>query len=230
MHQYEKRHSAFPELLPSTYKAILVHTAKDLEEPGDRVNSPTFPNPDTSKRVRFHRGPDFATGWGRVDAEKARLLVEKGKRWKEDAIEARDVSDRYCVEVPANSVELKATLAWDDFPGDTSSPQIVSRLVNDLDLFLLAPDGSKVFPWRIDPLPGLTESPTNGIEEQFDESDIAPAYASEEGDHLNNVEMATKSQPAAGTWHITVSGYRLPMGTPQRYSLVATYPILEECP
>jgi hypothetical protein len=226
-HQHMKGHPGSSTPLPSTYKAVLVHTAKDLAQSSDSPDAQKFENADTGEQVQFHSGPDFATGWGRVDAEAAREIVALQDRWTEGEVAVTQDQNEYCVEVGAGSAEIRATLAWDDLPGDSSTHETVPKLVNDLDLVLVSPSGTVVSPWTIDPLP-LTEVTRGDVDEVFAPSDIVGAYRG--ADHRNNVEMANEPGPSAGTWHIRVTAHQLPMDTAQKYSLVTSHPISETCP
>ena len=56
-----------------------------------------------------------------------------------------------------NPPKMRVTLVWDDSPGDKSYAidkvhLLESKLVNDLDLYLVSPSGSFYYPWRLDPL------------------------------------------------------------------------------
>ena len=91
--------------------------------------------------------------------------------------------------------QLKATLAWTDYPASTSS---TINLVNDLDLTVIAPDGTT---YKGNAFSGGW-SVTGGS-----------------ADRLNNVENVYVFAAEAGTWTITVSGYNVPQG-PQPFALV----------
>jgi hypothetical protein len=235
MHQYQGSHGEPSKLLPSTYKAMLVHTAEDQIKLAPHA-SKEFNNPDTAAPVLYHAGPDFATGWGMVHAERAREIVTHEDRWEEDEIAQPGEQDDWCLEVPAGSPEVRVTLAWDDVPGDTNlawevlpdgtlRPTDTPMLVHDLDLELVRPhpDDSVVLPWTIDPLALDLSS----------QSEIEPAYRG--ADHRNNVEMATwggrpgESTPVEGSWRVRVRGTKLDDGKAQSYSLVTSHPI-SPCP
>ena len=85
----------------------------------------------------------------------------------------------YTIDVQPGDPELKITLAWDDVPG---TPNISPALVNDLDLVVIDPSGTRHYPWTI-PLgsPG------------------SPAVKTAE-DHLNNIEQVQVDSPQAGRW------------------------------
>lgn len=211
---------------PSTYKALLVATAKDhvkLRTHPDRE----FNNPDTTTPVLNHAGPDFATGFGLVDADAARSLASKSNHWRESSIAATGSTKSWCVYVKPGADMLKVAIAWDDEPGDTTTAETATKLVNDLDLTLAAPDASKVLPWTLDPLP-LTTTPGDGAADPIAAADVKPAYRG--ADHRNNVEVASVPLPAAGWWRISVRGFSLPTGNTQPFSLVSTQPISALCP
>ena len=229
MHQLQMNGVDPDALLPSTYKAFLVHAAKDLSHTTPRQGAPIFTNPDIKEQPTFHPGPDFATGWGRVDAEATRALAAHRVQWLEDGLELAGAAATYCIAVPSNTGELKVTLVWDDLPAVTGVPQTTSKLVNDLDLTVKGPgpSGKTVLPWTVEP-PPIVETIGKGIEESFTAADVKPA---ERGvDRRNNVEMVVESAPSQGTWKAVVTAYRLPMGTAQRYSLVASHALSRECP
>ncbi len=173
---------------PSTVKAMMIHTAVDGGNPG----------------------PDYEYGYGRLNVAKAASLVATAPQPTvgviQRTIEATGTQDDYEVTIPALSsfwlrpIALKATLVWDDPPGDPALARGTAQLVNDLDLVVIAPNGTSHRPWVLDP--------------------SNPANAATRGeDHTNNVEKVEVSSPASGTWKIRVLGSNLREG-PQPYSLV----------
>lgn len=224
MEQFQDTYGNLPDF-PSTYKAMLIHTARDMVKT-EAFNTREFDNPDTGDPVLYHAGPDFATGYGLVDAETARDIVTKSAQWKEATINSTGDSDTWCISVPEGSKELKVVIAWDDEPGSTTTAEDVSKLVNDLDLKLIDPDGNKYLPWTIDPLP-LTATPGDGAPDPIQSGDVDPAYRG--ADHRNNVEMVNVCLPKVGTWKAVVRGFNLPSGNAQSYSLVSSHRILFWC-
>lgn len=105
---------------PAFSKAALVNSAKDIDRPGDI--------------------PNAAEGWGRVDLGElfdptiARVMLD-GTEVLTDPGQTRT----FTVEVAAPGEPLKVTLAWSDVPG---LPGAQVPLVNDLDLEVVAPDGT----------------------------------------------------------------------------------------
>ena len=111
--------------LPSTYKAILCHTAED----------------------GWNAGPDYRTGWGLVQAEAAIALMSE-RTWQQRSIGSSGI-ELIPFEVTDSSTPLRITIAWDD---PAAQPGNNAGLVNDLDLLLQAPDGTLHFPWTLDPM------------------------------------------------------------------------------
>ena len=127
--------------LPSTLKAALIQTATDLV---DTVNDPhDWINPDTDADVRYHAGPDYATGYGLVNALAAVGII-KEKKLLENSIAARSEVDNHEFLVASGTDRIQFTLAWDDeaYEG-VYVPDTESRLVNDLEFSLIAPDGTE---------------------------------------------------------------------------------------
>jgi subtilisin family serine protease len=224
-------------LLPSTFKALLIQTAEDVvqEAPARRE----LPNPDTGAPTPSFAGPDFATGFGRIDAERAVRLVDAhgpgSRRWTEAAL-AQGQAHRYRVPVRGGlGGPLRVTLAWDDPAGTGLLEVHEPQLVNDLDLVVVGPDGVAGFPWVLEPLPwGGAESLTTGLD-PIAPTDVVPAgrcrgpryWVTETAaceDHLNNVEQVLIDAPVEGWYEVWVGGTDVPEA-PQRYSLVLT----QEC-
>lgn len=159
---------------PSTVKALLIHTAVDLGNPG----------------------PDYAFGYGRVDAQAAADVL-RARDLRQDSV-SNGATNTYTITVPAGAASVKVTLVWDDPAGTVNARP---ALVNNLDLTLLEPDGTTVhFPWVLDPTRPYR-------------------YATRGTDSINNVEQVYVTNPVAGTWTVRVMGTHVPQG-PQQYSLV----------
>jgi len=214
--------------LPSTMKAILVQTAEDLVH--EQVDPHDPINPDSQTPVLYYQGPDFATGYGLVDAQAAvdfiheaasQTLLQESKVFL--AAERRQV---YELNVPSSTPELKLTLAWDD---PEASPllgdQRESRLVNNLDLVLKGPSGHWYFPWRLDPLPVANcggSGPGCGERDPIRSSDVRPAYRGP--DARNNVEQVQINNPQGGKWLAYVIGAQIQVDE-QFFSLAANLPL-----
>lgn len=176
-------------------KALLIHTAEDLGNPG----------------------PDYRYGFGMVDAEFAARVLKAAARkgylagaaFVETAEEANvqkdnlaakvirarlDNKDRLTFEldVPAGARELRATLVWHDPWG--------KRLVNDLDLLVKSPQGKVVKPFTLNP-----GRPT------------APAVRKR--NKRDNQEYILVENPQPGSWKVEAKGKKVPWG-PQEFALV----------
>jgi len=225
--------------LPSTFKALLVHTATDLVEEEGLLREP--PNPDTGAPITYHQGPDYATGFGLLDAQRTISLVDAHAphqaKWIEQSI-GHGEEHVYAVAVlgEASDRPLKVTVTWDDAPGAAYLADTEPVLVNDLDVVLVAPDGTAHSPWVLDPLPIDDDDLWDGIE-PIDPLDVVAARRCEEPtywqgeetasceDHLNNVEQVVVDDPVEGWYVLRVRGYDVPEG-PQAYSMV----FAQQCP
>ncbi len=171
-----------PDMRNSTLKALLAHTAADLG----------------------NAGPDLKYGYGSIRTKDAvdHLRTDSHLEAEVSSGEAYE----FLVISHAGDPQLQVTLAWDDEP---AVPLVLPSLVNDLDLIVYAPDGTRHYPWAIDPAnPG------------------DPATQAAE-DHLNNIEQVTVDSPQPGVWRVQIHGYAVPVG-PQAFSVMAT-PDLVAC-
>jgi hypothetical protein len=215
--------------LPSTIKAILVQTVEDLVHTSGDPRDPD--NPDTQTPVLYYEGPDFATGYGLVNIKAAVDLVGAdpgpgavSRFIHEGEIDAyeRDTYEMLLTnaDIARLGDELKLTLAWDDPAGSPATQQTAPKLVNDLDLYLVDPDGTTHLPWTLDPPPVAScggDGPGCGDPDPISSDDIVPAKRAT--DHRNNVEMVQVSQPKPGRWLVVVDAYNVPLSV-QKYSLV----------
>jgi len=121
----------------STLKGLVIHTADEA--------GPTF-------------GPDYQIGWGLMNTRRAALLISSNA-----AYATRQFIKEFTL-VNSNSVEyqvqatgtepLKVTICWTDPPGPIPPYMIdpTNRvLVNDLDLRVIAPNGTTNFPFALNP-------------------------------------------------------------------------------
>jgi hypothetical protein len=182
---------------PAGMKALLIQTANDLK--GIEVAS----------RTRAHPGPDYATGWGIVDAKAAiDLLRQSGL--VHDKLKSRDAWEK-TITVASNTKELRVTLAWDD-PRPEEHAKV---LVNDLDLYLIAPDKkTRHGPWILDPY-----NPTHEATKEVAKDGAALARK----DDTNNVEQVHVTKPTAGTWTIVVTAASLSMDQEQSFAVAAPF-------
>jgi len=147
-------------------------------------------------------GPDFRTGWGHINVAAAYRLLEQ-KNYLNASI-SLGATNNQTLNLPEQVRRARIMLVWTD---PAAAPNAAKALVNDLDLKVIAPDGTVLLPWRLDPTPNstaLNTPATKGI------------------DSLNNVEQVSIDLPAAGNYTVQVQGNGVVFG-PQDYYLVWTY-------
>lgn len=179
----------------STLKALLIHTATDIGNPG----------------------PDYTYGWGLVDVKTAADLLDEAATYPD---KLSLVEDQLNTSTPTQTYnffwdgasEVRATLSWtdpsnsEDFDHDNRTPD----LVNDLNLKLIAPDGTEHFPFVM-PFVGtwtvasMSQNATTGV------------------NNTDNVEQVLIASPAqTGEWTIEVSYTGSLTNNVQDYGLVVT--------
>jgi hypothetical protein len=210
--------------LPSTLRGVMIHTAVDAllrqqKSAEDRV-ARGIPQP-----------PNYTSGWGLIDAHAA-VNVVKTKRLHEGTISRTCAWTTYSFDVPKTiSSTTRVTLAWDDVAADPALGDEVPKLVNDLDLVVIDPNGKVHYSWRIDqtitdaqgtPLPDdEQECGRVKVQRQFKRANakgLTPPPADRGRDHLNNLEVVD-APTVPGTWYVHVIGFSIAQG-PQRFSLI----------
>lgn len=175
-------------------RALLLGTARDVAGTGQATV-----------------GPDYATGWGIADAQAAATLRRQGGLAQATLTGTGAANAwRQSVFAPAGLAELKVTLAWNDpagaaCPAGTTGCQIV---VNDLDLRLVAPDGTTFQPWTLNAAnPGQAAVRNGG------------------NDAANTVEQVAVLGPQCGAWTAVVSANagNLPLA-PQTFAVASLAP------
>ncbi len=209
----------------SLSKALLIHTAKDLEN--DRHDQYLY-NPDLTAGENdgrqhatvYHKGPDFATGWGLVNANKALKAVD-AKKISRTFVEDNETKV-FHFRTGQTRRSFRVTATWDDIPAEAGN----NHLINDVDMHLIAPDGRKFYPWVLKPF-------ANG---PIRVADVKPASNTCTGssfncyDHLNNVEVIDVdfSQHQHGDWRLVVKGHHI--HGEQEVSLVSDYELKSDTP
>ncbi len=165
-------------------KAMLMNGATDLF-PGQYGDASS-----ATREIRTRR-PDRSQGWGRINL--SNTLEPAAPRVVDFVDETAGINTgderQYQYTVIDGSLPLAVTLAWTDYPGELLAAQ---ELVNDLDLTVIAPNGT-------------TRYYGNGT---YCES-------------INNVETVDIPTPASGTYTVKVKGHNIPYG-PQPYALVVS--------
>ncbi len=186
-------------------KATLINGAWDMAPGQYGTTSPQPEIPPNWDRSAGRDLPNNAEGYGRVDLEHS---LFPGSGWGDDParqMEVHDVSpglqtgqaNTYTVTVAGNANPLIVTLVWTDPYGATSA---ATELVNNLDLEVYSPTGTRYYPNRKDWTGGTPDA-------------------------KNNVEQVVVTSPASGNWTVTVRGTNVPGNgqagtTTQPYALV----------
>ena len=154
----------------ATAKALLIHTATDLG----------------------NAGPDYQFGWGLINANAAATLIRddrnSGLYLRQTALSS-GAELILPISITSATPELRITIAWTDPAG---SPAAASALVNDLDLELIAPDGTLHYPFSLNDL-----------------TDPAASARQDRANHTDNVEQVLVARPQLGQWQLRVRGYRV---------------------
>lgn len=179
---YHSLNSAY--MRSSTLKALAIHTANECGS---------------------NDGPDYAFGWGLLDAAAAANAITNTA---ENTILEAALSDggTWSYTFTANGVTpFSATMAWID-PAGTATGSVLNpsapRLVNDLDIRLT--DGTTTWsPWILDP--------------------SNPSNAATTGDNFrDNVEKIETAILPAGTYTVNITHKGSLSGSSQAFSLIMT--------
>ena len=140
-------------------------------------------------------GPDFRHGYGNLDVERGILMLENNRY--ATSIIATGAQQTNTFNVPAGTGQVKIMLYWHDPAAAVLASQ---ALVNDLDLEVVTPTGSIIYPQKLDTIPG----------------NVMLAAASGP-DHINNNEQVVINTPAPGTYTIRVKGTAIQVNPSQEY-------------
>ena len=150
----------------STTKAMLIHSADDMAGSHFVYDVAEYDPPSLGKSmfVKYGKGPDFITGWGSVNAMGALNIIEgydatiqKFEKFREFEI-YNGMTKKWTFNVPSDARVKKAriTLVWDDAVPSIEDVAVEnftkSKLVNDLDMYLVSPSGKHYYPWTLDAL------------------------------------------------------------------------------
>ncbi len=182
LEDYRDSHPGEPDFRNSTLKVLFAHTAVDI----------------------VSAGPDYQTGYGSVRIQDAVDFMRTGN-FTEAEVTGGDSYNLVAVVNPGDPA-LRITLAWDDAPG---TPNVNPNLVNDLDLVVTSPGGTRYYPWTLNPA-------------------VPSAAAVQTAEnHRDNIEQVYVANPQAGGWTVEVRGTSVPVG-PQPFSIAAS-PLLVNC-
>ncbi|MEM6989979.1 MAG: S8 family peptidase [Myxococcota bacterium] len=168
--------------LPSTLKAVAIHTAQDLGP----------------------AGPDFDYGYGLIQGQAAVDVIEQESLGGLQTIVESEVGQgetrSWRMTMPAVlPPEARVTLAWDD-PSPAAGAS--AELVNDLDLTVIDLDtGFEVFPWGLD-----GENPTIAA------SPFYSAFEADTVNNVEQIVIDLSLVALAGPFEIRVTGTTVPTG------------------
>ena len=180
---YQQFRPNAPELLASTLKALVIHTA-------DQCGSAP--------------GPSYRFGYGLMNTMRAAgLIANDATNGLRNFMKEVMLNNGQFIQFPVVSAggtnnPLKITLGWTDPPGSANAETNLNnpaiKLVNDLDLRAIAPSGATNFPFVLNP--DLTNR-----------SSSARASAATTGDdNRNNIEQVYIANPATnGTYLVRVT-------------------------
>jgi outer membrane protein assembly factor BamB len=173
-------------------KATLINSAAEMTGNGAYANG----------QLEY---PNNNQGWGRIQLDDALFFRNdsRGASIYDNRLGLETGgSVSYSLAIGDSSMPVEITLVWTDYPG---VPLTSPALVNDLNLLVIAPDGTVY---------------RGNVYQGYDPGESTPDPALWESDHLNNVEsVLVLTNPKAGLWTVTVSGYNVPSG-PQPYAIV----------
>lgn len=156
----------------SLIKALLINTAHDIG----------------------NKGPDFSYGFGSLRLTEAIDALTNQHFTINELLHNEQYATQ--IHVPAGTLGLKATVAWNDPPGEILSTK---PLINDLDLVIINESTGEIFrPWVLntDPHP-----------------DSLSALAKNGMDTINNVEQVSIDLPVEGNYLIQVFGTHIQTGS-----------------
>ncbi|MCZ7644834.1 MAG: S8 family serine peptidase [Planctomycetota bacterium] len=162
-------------------------------------------------------GPDARYGWGICNAEKSVDLITRhfdtpaDPLFFEGAVGTND-TDEYLIGV-SGAETVKVMLVWLDAGGD---PMAAKALVNDLDLEVVNPSATTLFPFSLN-------VNSFGASPQGNEQNDPPATTTG-ANRQDTVEQVVVVNPPSGAYTIRVKGFNVPYednpGDGQRYAVV----------
>lgn len=160
----------------------------------------------TDPNIESYIVPDSNIGWGRLDIDSVLYFIGDTRKLiiLDDTVglnTGQAITDSFKV---LTSIPLRICLAWTD---TAAAPNANPTLVNDLNLELIAPDGTHY----------------RGNQYSGGQSIANPS----EWDDINVEECCRVNNPQCGIWHITVSAQQVVCG-PQPYAYAITGNITTE--
>jgi len=177
---YKQLHTNASELLASTLKGLVIHTADS---------------------TTTNAGPSYRFGWGLMNTRAAATLFSQdATNGIKNHLKEVLLPNAQYIQFPivsGGTNPLKVTICWTDPVGlpnsITNLDNPAPKLINDLDLRVVSSSGSTNFPWV------LTADLTN-------QTAAARASAATTADNArDNVEQVYLANPAAGTYQVRVT-------------------------
>jgi hypothetical protein len=156
-------------------------------------------------------GPDYAYGYGLVDAKNSVDLI-RADAGAATHIKTASIGNGESVEIPltiTTAGNFRAVLGWADPEAllppatDQEDPIAEIALVNDLDLKIVDAAGNAVLPYVLDK-DHPTQPATRGV------------------NHVDNTEVVEIANAAPGVYKAVISGTSVPVKSPQSYVFVTT--------
>jgi Subtilase family len=136
-------------------------------------------------------GPDFLYGYGNVNAFNA-LQVVTNNQFSSQTVSSNSETI-YTITIPPSTAELRVAITWTDVAATVNA---TTALVNDIDTWI--DNGTIIRPWVLSHYP---------------KTDSLLAPATRKGDHLNNVEYITITNPSDGALHLHIRAKNLSGGS-----------------
>ena len=125
---------------------------------------------------RGNAGVDFSYGFGRMNLIRSYNMLENATYFTNTLTQGSFNNQN--INVPANTAQLKVLLYWQDPPAAVMASK---ALVNDLDLEVITPSSTTIYPGKLDTLPAnVNNVATTGV------------------DRINNIEQVVIDNPAVG--------------------------------
>jgi subtilisin-like proprotein convertase family protein len=184
-------------------------------------------SPDTLRGIlaatctdSYNQGPDYRMGFGVLNVKRAADLIlankaGNGNRVIRGTIRQGEVME-YDLVVTSSAAPLKVVCSWLDIYASTGAG---NKIINDIDLELVAPNGTTIhYPWS-----GLAAHVSGSQTHQWTRT---------AANRRDNIELAEVDAPAVGTWKVRVTGFNIP-ANPQAtvlndatgYVLVSEHPM-----
>lgn len=169
----------------------------------------------TAREAGPAAGPDFMFGWGLIDADKGRQIIDQSEA-NTAIFEEIDLpqGSHFDYEFTYDGVgPLVVTVAWND-PAGTVTPssqvnQNLKKLVNDLDVRLINLDNNTIYyPWSLVHNPGLTHTSTG----------IAVNNVDNARDNIEKIEP--NNNAVAGNYKVEITYKGTLSGGNQNFSII----------